>query len=330
MIKNDGNVPWRLRVLSVAVVGALVLVGCGGGGGKDESSDPLDVGTTVVDDETSGGTVVEVDDETDGEQKIVGGDPVSHLPFDGEAPAGYRMVPGECEANAEAFAAAKEAGDHVYASAIAFAVPDGWAHGSKGSAGSGGVTGTDVDFGFRTDVGEVEVAFEWDNRNSDNEILDGNGELWTSFDRESNYNGTIETIEYEQVASGVSVGDQSVDIFHRDLTEVLDRSEGEEYKARVLAFDLPYSPFMTANGFDEYSFVVTITLDGDSSGMDQGIIESIIESINLPACVWDDLLLDEEVTRQADLNGDGQVKTMEEWQAEMMAEIEAREDVANG
>lgn len=319
MNRSYGSSVFWLRVRGVAVVGALVLAGCSSSGGDDTSSEPRKTDTTASTDDESVATDVEVDEEDDVAQPIVAGEPVSHLPFDADAPDGYRMITGECKANAEALAALEAAGEYDYQSPITFAVPEDWISRGKGSGGSGGVTGTDVDFRYESpNSGEVTIGFEWDDRGPGGEIYDGS-EPWESFDSEITSEDVTTVIEYEQVAT-VSIQDQTVELFYLDPSQASDLVDGEKYKARVSAFDLPGS--LSNSGVDEYSLVFTVYFDEDTAEIDQDVVEAIIGSINLPTCVWDDLLLSEEVFRQTDLNGDGQVKSMEEWQAEFQKEMD--------
>lgn len=300
----------------------MVLAGCSTGGGDDAGdAEPRQPATTVDADGSVASSEDEADPQDDEQAVEATGDPVSHLPFDGEAPDGYRMVSGDCEANAEAQAAAEEAGEYDYASPLVFTVPDTWTGAGKGSGGSGGIVGTDVDLTYRTAASdEVEVAFEWDERGPNGEIYDI-GEPWTSFDYDYVAEDVTTVIEYEKVAT-VDIEDQSVDIFYRDPSQAPDLVDGHEYKARVSTFDLPNS-LLTPDGVDQYSVVFAVTFGEDTTEVDQAAVEAIIGSVNLPTCVWDDLLAFEEVTRQTDLNGDGEVKSMEEWQAELMADLEA-------
>lgn len=321
MNRTDGTsvLWWRMR--AVAVVGAIVLAGCSSGGGDDDASDQRDSATTINAPDSTPAPDDDPEDPADDPAVEPAGEPVSHLPFDGEAPDGYRMVPADCEANAEAQAAEEEAGEYNYPSPIVFAVPEEWSPSGRGSGGSGGITGTDVDLNYRTvDSGDVEVGFEWDSRGPDGEVMDNN-EPWTTFDYDYITDDETTVIEYENVAT-VEIEDQSVDIFYRDPSQAPDVLIDEQYKARVSTFDLPNSLFVPG-GIDQYSLVFTITFDAETDETNQDAVEAIIASVNLPTCVWDDLLAFEEITRQADLNGDGEVKSMEEWQEELQAEMDA-------
>ncbi|MEO6988080.1 MAG: hypothetical protein ABI239_05465 [Aquihabitans sp.] len=317
MNRSEGSSVSWWRVRAVGVVGALVLVGCSGGGGDEMSSGSRGAATTVAGQPGSDTDDVDVDDA---EQPVVVGEPVSHVPFDGEAPDGYRMITGDCEANAEAAAEAEAAGEYDYQSAIVFAVPEDWDGWGRGSGGSGGVTGTDVDLKYNTSAsGEVAVEYEWDDRGPGGAIYDGS-EPWESFDYESIDQDSVTTIiEYEQVGS-IDIQDQTVDLFYRDPSQAPDLVDGEEYKARVSMFDIPNS--LSADGMDQYSVVFTITFDENTAQVDQDVIEAIIGSVSMPTCVWDEMLLVEEVMRQADLNGDGDVKSMEDWGAQMQKDLE--------
>lgn len=295
-------------------MGALVVGGCSSGGDDGTAADVGDRDASGAAETDSGRSDRDDTDDTDDadEAETLAGEPIAHLPFDGEASAGERMLLADCAANDDALAAAEEAGHVEYASYITFVVPEDWTGAGRSSGGSGGITGNDVTFSFDSvESGKVEVGYAWDRQ-----LADGD-EGWESFDYDYERNGTTTAIEYIQVAM-VEVGDQRAELFYRDPSQAPELLEDEQYKVRLAAFDVPHS-VLRPGGVDAYSLVFTFTFDEVTSEIDQDTVEATIGSINLPTCVWDELLLFEEVQRQVDLNGDGEVQSMQEWLEELQA-----------
>lgn len=295
------------------LAGTLLLAACGGGGDDDvEASEDPEAGRTPAASEEQDATT---DDEGDGEPAE--GVAISHLPFDVEAPSGYRMVTDECQAGDDA----DEEDGSTYHSPIVYAVPEDWVTSGRGSAGSGGVLGTDLDLTFTTDTGDkVEVELSWDSRGADGEITDWEGEPWTTFDYDSQVGDATTRIEFDEVAT-ITVDDQDIDIFHMDPAQAPEHVSDEEYRARVAVADL--TAMHDPDGVNEYTAVVTVTFSSDATGVTQDVVETLVGSLGMPTCTWDDLLVREETFRNVDLDGDGEVKSQDEALAEMQEELDA-------
>lgn len=299
---------WIVRALAVTALGAVSLVGCGSDG---ESGSGPDKGKTPTTKASAGGSGAAQGQEP-GEPAQSSGEPVLLLPSSAAAPSGFKLVLAECSPD-------QPADDTTYTSEIGFAVPQDWTARAKGSGGSGGLSGTNVDLEFKAgDSAEVEVAYDWDSYGVDG-VITRDGQPWTTFDYVYQSSEGDSDVTYKEVAK-LSVGEQSVELFQRQPS---DRFDNRQYKARVLTWNLPGSQ-VQPSGEDKYSMVVTVEVDDDAADIKQETVEQIISSIYLESCVWDDLLLDEEVIRQFDLNGDDKVKTIQEWTEELQAEMKAK------
>lgn len=305
----------RNRALPLLLAGSVLLAACGGGGDDTKAEDePKDEATPAAGD-TGEDRETESDGDADGSD-LPEGVAISHLPFDGEAPSGFRMITDECQAGEG------DADDDGYHSPFVFAVPEDWTIRGLGSGGSGGVLGTGVDVTFTTSAGDdVTVGYDWDTRTADGQIADWDGEPWTSFDFDSQVGDDKTTIEFDEVAT-ITIDEQEVDLFYRDPSQAPDHVSGEEYRARVAVMDL--TSMSDPDAVNEYTFVVTITFPSDAADVTQDVVETIVGSLSIPTCTWDALLVQEETYRNVDLDGDGQVRSIEDSLAEMQADLEAR------
>lgn len=304
----------RTRAFAVLAAGTLLLAACGGGDDEPEATD--DAGELAT---PAGEQDESTDDAGDGDGEVVEGVAISHLPFDVEAPSGFRMVPAECAADDDSADSDDE--ETEYQSPITYAVPEDWASSGRSSGGSGGILGTDVDLSFDTGSGAgVNVDMEWDSRTADGEIADWEGEPWTTFDYDSQVGDSTARIEFEKVAT-ITVDEQEIDLFYRDPAQAPDHVSGEEYRARVAVVDLT-APFETG-GVNEYTMVITIEFPSDAADVDQDTVETLLETLSMPTCVWDELLIDEETFRNVDLNGDGEIRSQEDAIAEMQEQFES-------
>lgn len=318
----------RPRAVAAVLAGALVLAACGGGGDGDAFVGKQDADATPGLEESPGG-IDEGHEKGDQpvDQPLESGEAVSFLPFDAAAPSGHRTVTDACGSNEGPLDDENPWLNHR--SPATYAVPADWGNIETSSGGSDVLVGNDVRMRFRTDSGDkVDVGYEWDIRNMDGEITDYNNDPWTTFDYDSSRGDSSATIEYESVET-VSIGDQEVELFYRDPSQAPDHVDGEEYKARVKVMEVT-NPDPNSNGIDIESFVVTISFDSDATDMTPALVESIISSISIPTCEWDEELLRQEALRSIDLNGDGEFKSQEEVRAEqseqfdeMQAELEA-------
>ncbi len=266
----------------------------------------------------------------DGEQPLESGEATPFLPFDAVAPSGRRTVAESCGPDDDDKVDVANGEDQwpKHRSPMLFAVPDDW-HNIQTSTSGTFFVGNDVRMTFGTgSKDQVDVGIEWDQRNLADEVTDPNGDPRTTFDYDSTRGDSSTVIEYERVAT-VSIGDQDVEVFYRDPKQAPDHVSGEEYVARVTAMEVT-NPEPSSSGTATSSFVLKITFESDATDMTPDLVESIISSFSIPTCQWDQEVLNQEFNRQIDLNGDGNVESFEERQAEqskrmdeMMAEQEA-------
>lgn len=309
---------YRRNVAAVAIVGSLVLAACGGGGDGDALADSRDRELTAGAEETEETRDASTDEPDDADSgALQSGEAISHLPFDAEAPTGYRMVANGCEAEAES-------GDDVdsslkYTSPISYAVPTEWDSAGRSSGGSGGLLGSDVDLKFNTEDGDhVEVGYDVDSHNGDGEITDRNGDPWKTFDYDYSIGDDTARIEFENVAT-VAIGDQQVELLYRDPSQAPDHVSGEEYKVRVSVMEMT-DP--NRGRTEELSLVLNVTFDSDAVDVTQETVESIVGSLSMPTCQWEEDLIMQEMNRNIDLNGDGKIKSREEALAEMTEQLD--------
>lgn len=314
----------RRGVIAFALAGALVLAACGGGGDDDDAVDGSGGDRPGVGVDEANGGVDQTSDEADGDgteggdQALQSGEANSYLPFDAEAPAGYRSVADECEAQADG---GDDDAPTKYTSPIGWAVPTGWTSGGRSSGGSGGVLGTDVDLRFTTEDGDrITIGYEWDTHGPDNVIHDYNGDPWKTFDYDSSIGDDKARIVYDSV-SMVTIGDQEVELFHLDPNQAPEHVSSVEYKARVRVMEI-IDPKQGPRAPSESSFVFTISFDTDGADVSQEAAESVVGSLSMPTCQWDDLIVNQEMYRGIDLNGDGEIKSIEDAQAEMQANLD--------
>lgn len=323
----------RRGLPALVLVAALGLSGCGGGEEDSSASDGNDTTEEFADDVAGNEPS---DSEGAGEPGDADApDPAAILPNETDVPEGFAMVPANCEPGGPNDPeASKDKRDDAdagtkYSAWITYAVPEGWESAGRGSAGSGGVTGTDEDLTFRTgesDRTKLRITVAWDSKNVDGTITDSSGEPWESFDYDSSIGDEATTITYDNVAT-VQVGDQQAELFYLDPAQAPDFVSQTQYKVRLEAFEMPRR---TADGTYELmaeSFVVTFEFDEEDAPIDQETIESIVGSFVLPECSSDAALEEAELMLNLDLNGDGHVRNAEDLQAdlqEMQEELEAK------
>ncbi len=176
--------------------------------------------------------------------------------------------------------------------------------------------GTDGDVEFDNESGEeVTVSYEWDNRNMSGEVSDSGGRPQKSFDYEIIKADGSTTVTYKKV-SNLTVGDQDVDLYYRDPAQAPDDISKAQYKARINVLELPRSPTEPDVAMMQ-SVMVTIEFDPAASAVTQDVISTIIGSLSMPSCTWDDILEEQELMLQMDLNGDGKLRTAADVQKEV-------------
>jgi len=329
MGENSSTTFWR-ALTALAVVTTLGLGACGGSDGDDASPD-----TTAAQD-TSGATPSESGGDTDessGGQEPTDADvpdPVALLPLEARVPDGFRQGAANCDPGYpndpnRGEEPDFEGGADRYSSWFTYAVPEEWGSAGRGSAGSGGITGTDEDRRFDWDAenssrGTIEVAVDWDSRSPDGEVLDWEGEPWTTFDYKSSVGDDEATITFEKVAT-VTVGDQEADLFYLDPAQAPNHVSQTEYRVRLGVLELPRNQGLGEFPLVPYSVVVTISFDASETPVDQATVEKIVESFTLPECTWEATLLAHEMIVGVDLNGDGHVRSAEDLQAELEEQL---------
>lgn len=314
------------RSFSYLAVAAVLGLGLGACGGDDDGSTasvpsvPDDLNVPELD--------IEADDdlgETAPAEDVA--DPVALLPLEARTPSGFRQLPAKCdpgfpqdpERRGSGEADDGQDGEVEYSTWITYAVPEEWGTGGHGSAGSGGVTGTDEDRSFDFDPensakGRLEVEVNWASVDEEGRILDSAGEVSDGFDYESKIGDDEVTITYENVAT-VTVGDQETDLFYMDPTQAPEHVSSTEYRAHLDVMELPWQLGNSSSRM--HSVVVVISFDAEQNPVAQETVEKILGSFTLPACTWERTLLDQEMIAQVDLNGDGHIRTPEEAQAEL-------------
>lgn len=325
---------FRRGLPAVALVAALGLSGCGGGDEASSASDGDDTTEEVADDVVPDQTP---DSEEPGDADAP--DPVAVLPFETDVPSGFRMLPANCEPGGpndperpKGESSESDDDDEAkYSSWITYAVPEDWEAAGRGSAGGGGVTGTDEDLTFRTgegDRGKVKISVDWDNKDFEGTITDSSGDPWETFDYDYSIGDNSTTITYDNVAT-MQVGDQEADLFYLDPAQAPDFVSQTEYKVRLSAFELPRQGASGAYELMTESFVATIEFDEEEAALDQETIESLVESFVLPECSYDHALESAELLLNLDLNDDGHIRNaddamaeLEEMQEEMEAQLE--------
>lgn len=328
------------RCLSYLAVAAALGLGACGGGGDGDAADPtlpgFPDGIEVPEAET--GTDGGSDDPAEPTSEDAP-DPIALLPLEARTPDGFRQLAANCDpgypSDPNRTGSGEpdvEDGEDKYSTWITYAVPEEWGIGGRGAAGSGGVTGTDEDRSFTFDPensskGRLEVEVSWANVDSDGKVSTWDGQPWEGFDYEVTIGDDKATITYENVAT-VSVGDQEVDLFHMDPAQAPDHVSETEYGALIDVMELPGRRVLGGPTSQPYAVFVAISFDGERNPVDQETIEKIVGSFTLPSCTWERTLLDHEMIVSLDLNGDGHIRTPEEAQAELMAELEAMQQEA--
>lgn len=175
---------------------------------------------------------------------------------------------------------------------------------------------TDADVEFDLESGEgVTVGYEWDAHTMDGEVADSSGQPWTTFDYEVTTADESTMVSYDEVAT-VTIEDQDVELYYRDPSQAPDDLSMAQYKARINVLEMPRSQMETDVAM-VYSVVVTIEFDPAESTVTQDVVETIVGSYSMPSCTWDDLLEEQELLLQTDLNGDGEVTSATDTQAEL-------------
>lgn len=317
------------------LVAAFGLSGCGGG---DEDS--ASVGGGAATEEVADAQPTDESFDSEDSQGADAPDPVAVLPHEVEVPSGFRMLPASCDPGGPndpdrpkgEIGQPEETdddGDPKYSSWITYAVPEGWTAAGRGSAGSGGLTGTDEDMSFRTgdsDNTKVKISVDWDSLDFEGTITDSNGDPWETFDYDYSIGDDSTTITYDKVAD-VEAGDQEAELFYMDPAQAPDHVSQAEYKVRLDAFEIPEVGPDGGYELMTESFVVTVEFDAEEAVLDQEVVERVIESFVLPECSYDYALESAELRLNIDLNGDGHIRDADDVQEElqeMQEEMEAR------
>ncbi|MGB3411917.1 MAG: hypothetical protein WBA45_12060 [Microthrixaceae bacterium] len=333
---NSRSIRRGLPVLALAA--ALGLVGCGGGGDDASSDTTAESGSQSSNSADREGSSEEAGSEPASEDFPK---PVAVLPFEVEAPAGFKVLPASCSpggaddpnrpVSSDAASEDEQSLELKYATWITYAIPDEWGIGGRSSGGSGGVTGTDVDRTFTVDPensskGSVKIAVEWDSRNSDGQVTDWNGDEWKTFDYDSKIGDDEARITFENVAT-VEVGDQTAELFYMDPAQAPEHESKTQYKVRLSAFEVP-STRTDSGGYElaPYSFLVTVTFDAEDFPIDQATVENVVESFIMPECTWDRVLTDHELRLNLDLNDDGHIRNAEDVQKEIQEMMDVAEE----
>lgn len=279
-------------VLPAALLAGALLVGCGGDDGPETTAmTPAEIAeeTGAVE------TPVKSEDVGSGEPGERVGTLEFFVPETVEAPAGYVTLANACDPE----------GNDAYGAFIRYAVPEDWSVSGRGSAGSGDDLSGNVDHEFTTSGGEVWIALDRDSRDDQDQILNGSREV-------------SESLDYTY-----SVGDEETQVVHREafttsingedhtvwtVSDGSDLSAGEDavYRVRVVAYHMTWP----AEGSLTASFVMELI--GDPAVLDDETARTIVETIQIPECVRDRVLVTKEVTVSTDLNGDGHVSTADD------------------
>jgi hypothetical protein len=321
---QDLQIQLRRAIPAIIAVGALTLGACSSS--SDSADTEPDEAPAPQAQDTDTDTNTDTDASGDDEASVASAEATPLLPIDADAPAGYTMVTADCAATDEAAQAEDAPTADRYRSPITFAVPDTWTPMAQGSGGSGSVLGTDVSLDFDTEATErVTFDQEWDVYTTDGELADDVGDPWETFDYESTTDGETTVITYDEVAT-VTIDDQEIDVFYRDPAQAPDELSMAQYKARVAVFEAPLSQF-EADVTRVHSFVVTIEFDPAATDVTLDVVEEIIGSYTIPTCTWEDLIEEQELLLQLDLDGDGEIMSAAEMQAELQEQLEELEEL---
>ncbi|HET8930486.1 MAG TPA: hypothetical protein VFN21_07510 [Acidimicrobiales bacterium] len=313
----------RRGILALSVTSMLTLASCGGGGGDTSDSEQDKRSTTVA--------AASEKPTSSTDASTTSAEAVAILPVGGEAPEGYRLGDASCDADG-AQSDDTETDDTKRPTWIVYGVPEGWDAQGYSGGGSGGPQDSqeltfDTDGGNSSD-GRVKIGVEWDSRMPDGTVLDVNGDPFESFDYDIEYMTEPEKnarITYDEVAS-VEVGDDSADLFFQDPAQNPEElGTTMQYKARVLAYELPKSS-AELDETSQQSFVVTFEFDSEDVDLTQDDVEKILGSFTIPECTWDKVLADAELRLGVDLDGDGHARNAEDAQEEMQEKLDAMRD----
>lgn len=287
----------RLLAPATALAAALLLLaGCGDDdtGGLDQAIE--DLPTDVPDEETAPDELDDPAGEGLAEPEL---QPLRiMLPEPTDPPAGFRAIPPVCEAD--------EGG--VW---FTFAVPEGWDATGRSFGGSGSPLGDSIDLRFDTGDGDVTVATDPDSRRPDGTILNGAGEEWESFDYDYTRGEESGRITYDEVATA-SVGDQDVAVVVAEQDQAPEMLGATEYKARLELAELPNPAPGDDDGITPASMVVTISFDAEELELAADEVVEILSTFAAPECTVDRIVAGREILLGEDVNGDGEVSTVDD------------------
>ena len=235
------------------------------------------------------------------------------LPEAAVVPANYQAVRSECEEPPEQ--------EGEYRSVYSFGVPSDWTARSRGAGGSGSLSSTNVDLGFETSEGGIEVAMDHDKLDPDGVVMDWQNEPFTSFDEEITWYSTDDSTERTEVITfedlgTINLANQEVTLWRAAQEQNPERLSSTRYKARISTVSVP-QPNADRSDAVTRSIVVTVEHDSDEIQLDQDVVEQIIGSFAIAPCVRTEVYQDLELMYGEDLDGDGKVRSIDDVLAEL-------------
>lgn len=192
------------------------------------------------------------------------------------------------------------------------ALPGDWEYSAMGSAGNSPLS-MRYDYTYLSpEAGRVNIAID-----SDDIDLENPAALTEPFDRDMEVTGADGTKEYhiafEQVGT-VPVGQGNADLFKAEANQAPVMNSETEYKARVRHVDMPQAMWDGTWLVTEQTVVVTVSFDPDKGELPLETVRGIIGSLSYPQCSVDRVIIEAEMTSNTDMNADGYVSTMEDFQ----------------
>lgn len=283
----------RAVLAMVSLLAGSALVGCSSGSGDQakEAKTPSELANEEAN-STTGEPSNEGPDGESGERK---GTIEFFVPEAASAVSGYQNQPSACDP--------EEARDRTYGTYIGFATPEGWKAEGRSMAGDFyDLSGTGVSHSMATGKQVVKVEFNADSRDEQNRILNDAGEPSESLDYDytTSDSDQTQTAKHDKVLTA-KVGDQDVTVWSYT-------KDGEDpiYRARFEAFHVTWP----IGGERTTSFVVSI--NGDSEVVTEELVQNIVESVFIPSCLRNGVIITQELNTSADLNGDGKVSSTDD------------------
>ena len=287
----------RLGVLlGVAALGSALLTGCGSDAPAVDFGAMADVAESqqeAADARQDAGA----NDSSSSEVK-----PIEFLlPETSDVPSGFREVPAKCETDS----AASE-----YRGWYNFAVPEDWESGGVVGGSSAPLSeGTELSFGTGSDRSTVEA--ETDSMSPEGTLGDGQGGEWTTFDYDFTSGDMAGTVEFEEVGT-VAIAAQDVTILAAPYQQDPEFLNVTEYKARINVATV-YGRFLETDRAYTSSIVVTIKPTHADQELAPDVVGNMVGSFAMPQCARDRVVVEEELRVKKDLDGDGEVATIEDY-----------------